>query len=168
MRAHSILLVAAGAAWLAVAGVPRASADVVFPPPDDCPKGQIGITSHRGPECVDPPPTDCPVGWLPRNRGLCVAATCTNDNDCGKGTVCKPADLCQRQVKYESSGGRHAGDAPDTVTETVDICAADRSCPTDGGAPSQCKKAKICLPKDVKKPSPARPKPKSPPPPPVK
>lgn len=147
------------------------AADAVPPPPRECPKGKIGITSHHGPECVEPAPTNCPVGWRGVIRGLCVVETCTTDESCGAGRQCKEADVCQHEFLQEwgwgalvppppspdalacdpfvLAGPPQRFDPPRKVIETVDICAADRTCPPE----STCQKGRVCLPKDAKKPA---------------
>lgn len=40
-------------------------ADVVPPPPKDCPPDHVPSTSHHGAFCQPPPPKDCPPGHVP-------------------------------------------------------------------------------------------------------
>ena len=79
-----------------------AVADVVFPPPDDCPSGTRAATDHWGPHCV---PTTCD-GECGRGRvcvptGFCVedmervVGTCDGPEDCtGEGVTCEVANRC--------------------------------------------------------------------------
>jgi len=67
-------------ALLAVAATARA--DEVMPPPDRCPSGCEGITSHSGPQCVRP--------------------TCHTDADCDHGTHC--ALRCIQWSTYGAAG----------------------------------------------------------------
>lgn len=147
---------------------PNVFADAVPPAPEKCPRGQIPITSHAGPQCVDPPPKNCPVGWRPEIQGVCRLAACQSDDQCEKGTQCRDADLCI--MEYLQHWGQNnktddkiddkprnrplfAGppqrfDPPRKVTFAVDICGKDRSC----GGDAKCQKAKVCLPKDAARP----------------
>jgi hypothetical protein len=153
----------------------RATADAVPPPPSKCPRGKIGITSHRGPECVEPPPKNCPPGWRPEIRGLCRLEMCEKDDECEDGKQCREADLCMFEYLQEWGYGRNdtvpdagpdarpdaaprnrplfAGppmrfDPPRRVVVAVDVCGNGRSC----GESAQCKKSKVCLPKNVSRP----------------
>jgi hypothetical protein len=141
-----------------------AHADAVPPPPHDCPPGKIGITSHGGPECVAPAPKNCPPGWVGVIRGACVVQVCSVDVDCGAGKKCKDADVCTHEYLQEwgeesSAPGPRADrtllgapprhfDPPRKVTQVVDVCGAEQSCPAD----STCGKGKLCLPTGVSKP----------------
>ncbi|MEZ4323129.1 MAG: hypothetical protein R3F61_37025 [Myxococcota bacterium] len=96
-----------------------ALADVVGPPPDDCPPGASGTSSHGGPYCV-PSTCDgtCEEGGTCEPAGLCVLeetrecggmqdpenpctylhrearGTCQTQDDCTGGTTCEIADRC--------------------------------------------------------------------------
>jgi len=165
MRPALALLVCACAfAWSWSGASRRALADAVPPPPRSCPPGKVGITSHHGPECVDPAPKDCPPGWYPQIRGQCLVQLCTADDQCGKGLVCKAADVCQHDFLQEWGwGANEAQPAPDPfvlagppqrfdpprkVTATVGVCGGGVSCPDD----NECRKAKVCLPPAVSRP----------------
>ena len=144
-------------------------ADVVPPPPSKCPRGQIGITSHHGPECVEPAPKSCPPGWRGQIRGLCVVESCATDAECGVGKQCKTADVCLheylREWGYEERPSPRVVDPsllaappqhfdpPQKVVEAVGVCGGDRTCPAD----STCNKGKVCLPTGVAKPGDWRP-----------
>lgn len=140
-------------------------ADAVPPAPEKCPRGQIPITSHAGPQCVAPPPKNCPPGWRPEIRGVCRLATCEKDDQCEKGMQCREADLCIEEYllhwgygdasRHDSTRNRplFAGppmkyDPPRKVTLAADICSSDRKCAGTG----KCEKSKVCLPKDVSRP----------------
>jgi hypothetical protein len=56
-------------ATLLAAAVTSARADVVPPPPKDCPAGYTAMTSHQGPYCRPPLPQNCPAGHTPRVEG---------------------------------------------------------------------------------------------------
>ncbi|MGC4113998.1 MAG: hypothetical protein QM765_04930 [Myxococcales bacterium] len=94
-----IRLLAVVAALLTLApGLVRA--DVLGPPPTNCPAGAKGRTSHSGPHCVP--------------------ATC--ENGCEAGFACKPTDLCIAQRQGATRVGRY-------TFETVrGPCGANRTC----------------------------------------
>jgi MYXO-CTERM domain-containing protein len=71
-----------------------AAADVVMSPPDDCPRGEVGVTSHGGPRCVKEAPTDCPVGWRGMLGGTCSLTPCENDQGCQAGEACVEHSVC--------------------------------------------------------------------------
>ena len=143
-------------------------ADAVPPPPANCAKGQVAITSHHGPECVAPAPTNCPPGWRPELRGICSIAACENDAACGEGKQCREVDVClqefilewgysQNENDKESQRPRNrplfAGppmryDPPRHLIVPVDVCGSARKCT----APATCGKSKVCLPKGVDRP----------------
>jgi MYXO-CTERM domain-containing protein len=79
---------------LAFATPKPAAADVVPPPPTDCPKGEIGETSHNGPRCVKQAPKDCPAGWRGMEGGTCKLTPCTNDGRCWGDEVCVEHAVC--------------------------------------------------------------------------
>lgn len=154
-----IALLLLGSVWLLPMSV---SADAVPPPPDSCPRGQIPITSHAGPQCVLPPPKDCPPGWRAEIRGVCRLESCTKDADCGAGHQCREADLCLHEYLQEwgftkAEPGRNrplfAGppqrfDPPRRIVEAIDVCAEGRACPEI----ARCGRAKVCLPTGVSRP----------------
>jgi hypothetical protein len=83
------------AALLAAVAVSRAArADVVMPPPTDCPRGQTGETSHAGPRCVPVAPKDCPPGWRGILGGTCMLAPCIDDKGCQEGEACVAHSVC--------------------------------------------------------------------------
>lgn len=76
-----------------------ASADVVMSPPDNCPSGEVGITSHGGPRCVAVAPTDCPVGWVGQLGGTCALTPCAVDSTCGPGKACVEHSVCLQPME---------------------------------------------------------------------
>jgi MYXO-CTERM domain-containing protein len=70
------------------------SADVVMPPPTDCPDGETGVTSHGGPRCMKVAPTDCPNGWRGQLGGHCSLAPCRDDTTCQQGEECVEHAVC--------------------------------------------------------------------------
>lgn len=141
------------------------AADAVPPPPDKCPRGQIPITSHRGPECVAPAPTDCPAGWRGELRGVCSLDVCTTDQSCGAGKQCREVDLCLQEFILHWGYGQNDPDAPPPnrplfagppmrydpprrEIRPVDVCGNGRSCQE----PATCGKGKLCLPVGVTRP----------------
>lgn len=65
-----------------------------MPPPEDCPRGEVGVTSHGGPQCVKVAPTDCPTGWRGQLGGTCSLAPCDNDQGCQAGEACVEHSVC--------------------------------------------------------------------------
>lgn len=144
------------------------AADAVPPPPDKCPPGYIGITSHAGPQCVLKPPISCPPGWRPANGGICILHACETDANCATiGTNnlrCKPAKICIHEYLQEWGWGASLPtsrddralfsapprrfDPPRRVQEPVDVCHDGHRCPAD----SSCGQMKLCLPADRDKP----------------
>jgi MYXO-CTERM domain-containing protein len=153
------LLIAA--LWL----VPRAAtADVVPPPPSDCPDGTTPRTSHHGPYCEPPPPTECKPGYEPRvhlsdaycepppalpcpegsywtsrsatNSWCQGGRSCEGDYPCAEGTTCVETALCVRQERQRRF-----------MYEVVSgTCATDADCPEG----ETCATAPRCDP-DVKR-----------------
>ena len=114
--------------WIAVFGlsalvfVTPARADVVGPPPDDCPEGTEGATCHGGPYCS-------PV-------------ECTSDAECGNGETCKDKPLC---VSTISCAGLLPPDANPMDYERTKI---ESPCPTGNECTqgATCKTQKVCVP----------------------
>jgi hypothetical protein len=78
-----------------------ARADVLIPPPADCPAGSKGRTSHSGPHCA---PRTCERG-------------------CEEGLACRPTDLCIVQRQGANRVHRF------TFEVVTGPCPADRKCP---------------------------------------
>lgn len=96
-----------------------ARADAVAAPPDDCPVGALGETSHAG-------------TW-------CAPTTCTSDATCeaqhgGWGgevrtLVCRPAGLCVRSEQYDPGGLRAEGEVVRLTRTVVEgACGGDADC----------------------------------------
>jgi len=106
-----------------------ARADVVEPPPPDCPPGSVARTDHGGP-------------W-------CEATTCESDGECAPqtggptGLVCREVPLCVQSVSHERRGMRDPGDTapPAQVSVGVALCGADGSCAAD----AHCVTVKRCV-----------------------
>jgi MYXO-CTERM domain-containing protein len=81
-------------ALAALAAPGSALADAVPPAPDDCPKGEVGTTSHSGPSCVKEPPKDCPTGWRGTLGGTCMLTPCATDANCQPGEACVEHAVC--------------------------------------------------------------------------
>ncbi|MBX3274726.1 MAG: hypothetical protein KF729_30950 [Sandaracinaceae bacterium] len=115
------------AVWVAVAslgvsfamGASVARADVVGPPPTDCPLGARGSTCH--------------------GMEYCSPRSCTTGADCAGGEICQSRDLC---VTSRSCGGRLEPDAgpPPPVTVVLGECSGG-ACGT--GA---CESRMVCVP----------------------
>src|SRR4051812_14092169 len=81
-------------ALAALAAPSTAPADVVMPPPTDCPRGEVGVTSHGGARCVKEAPKDCPTGWRGTQGGTCMLAPCETDASCQAGEACLEHAVC--------------------------------------------------------------------------
>jgi hypothetical protein len=100
--------------WLCFSG--SALADVVNPPPTDCPAGSVGQVSHAGP--------------------YCRADDCSADaTRCAAPSPCQSQALCSVEIAGASMGG------PFTVNNVVGPCAADGTC-TKG----VCTTQSVCMP----------------------
>jgi len=88
-----------------------AVADVVMPPPERCPRGATGTTSHEG-------------QW-------CAPTTCIDDGNCWQGRCTEAVGLCitSQQIRC---GGRGGWDPNCKVTKTVahSACSTDSDCAT--------------------------------------
>lgn len=136
-------------------------ADAVMPPPEDCPPGQVGTTSHGGPACVREAPKNCAAGYRGEVGGGCVLAACATDQECEEGRHCLQVDACQelrelhwtgwgwsaqrRVVPSNLLGGPPApppeGDAPKAWVK-LRICGQDGACQ----APAECRPMGLCYP----------------------
>jgi MYXO-CTERM domain-containing protein len=148
------VLFAAAALLLSIAPRRDAGADVVSPPPDRCPPGHIGVTSHSGPECVLARPTDCAPGWRGVERGECVLALCDGtDTRCEPGDHCVPADVCVvESVRTWSYGAAPRLRGPEIAApprylsdpahdfHAVDACGEGSKC-----AVGRCEALRVCL-----------------------
>jgi hypothetical protein len=144
-----------GASLLLTMVARDARGDVVRPPPKNCPKGQVGVTSHGGPRCVPQAPTNCPPGWVGQVGGACVIHLCSGS--CARGLRCKPASVCyEPRKRHWGFGAVHPGPEiaapphrlPHPVIDwiPIDICGAPTSrCPP----PAECRPANVCLPPSV-------------------
>lgn len=139
-----------------------AFADAVPPEPDDCPSGQVGITSHSGPECVLEAPKDCPPGYRGALRGKCVLATCSEDGQCDQGRRCLPIQTCQefRELNWNGWGwsaktevvrrdnlfaeppSEQPDGPPKKAWVLLRICGQDGPC----NAPAECRPTSLCYP----------------------
>jgi MYXO-CTERM domain-containing protein len=111
-------------------------ADVVMPPPDDCPPGSVGHSSHLGPYCA---PTTCNTDADCKNQGS------WHHRDKGRTLVCEDGlALCIEQKDFTRWRGR-----PDAGKNMrpVAVSACDR-----GGAcasPAVCETARRCVFEDA-------------------
>jgi MYXO-CTERM domain-containing protein len=150
-----------------------AAADAIMPPPDDCPSGEKGISSHSGPQCVKVEPTDCPPGWRGVLGGECMLSPCATDKQCGPSEACIDHSVCLKPSEdgyYDYGEEPPPGEAEETGAlpknyprellggpmqpkvkrnkpiiryEAVNLCAAEVQC----AAPSTCQTEKLCAPK---------------------
>jgi len=127
MRSHPILFV--GVAFPLLVGLVvawPAWADVVMPPPTDCPEGTTPSTGHNGPFCRPSPPESCPEGHVPMvyldkafceppppevcppgsiwtSRGpdelFCQGGRVCGEYPCPDGHTCVESSLCVRQER---------------------------------------------------------------------
>ena len=154
------LVIVAALAVCASAGV--AHADAVPPPPRSCPPGQVGITSHGGPECVKKAPESCPPGYRGVIRGRCVLATCSSDGQCKQGRRCLQIATCQEHRELHWTGWGWSAKRPTPMRHNflagppaprppgppkkdwvkLHICGQDGPC----NAPATCRAAGLCYP----------------------
>ncbi len=115
-------LLAVGVMGLVLAlGAGEARADVVGPPPDDCPEGSEGATCHGGPFC--------------RARG------CMSDSDCDTGTTCKELPLCTGKIGCAGNIPPDADPNDFTQDKIEGPCPNGNECT----AGSTCVKQKVCV-----------------------
>jgi MYXO-CTERM domain-containing protein len=112
-RWTSLAALAVGLLWAA-----SAQADVVRPPPQDCPVGSIGQTGHGGP--------------------YCAAARCSASAPCRTG-VCQQTKLCL--LMRTMGGGRRIEPRPPVETVTGS-CAGNKKCSV-----GKCESVRVCVPK---------------------
>jgi len=153
-----VFILATSLAWLPSR---LALADAVPPPPDDCPKGQVGTTSHGGPRCEPEAPTDCAPGYRGVVGGTCVLAACSSDKECDAGRRCLQVDACQvlRELHWTGWGwsaqrsfasGNLLGGPPAPAPEgsppkawvKLHICGQDGPCEP----PAECRPMGLCYP----------------------
>jgi len=92
----------AAVAVLVAGGVGSARADVVMPPPTNCPDGARGRTSHSGPHCA---PWTCERG-------------------CEEGKVCRPVGLCiAKRQGANRRGGRFEFEVVTGTCKAGEACA---------------------------------------------
>jgi len=90
-------------------------ADAVMPPPNSCPAGSTGVSSHGGPHCQ---PT-----------------TCESTAECTEGGTCGTQGLCIETREGSSMGG------PFTFEAAVDVCFDASDCNED----AECVVADRCV-----------------------
>jgi hypothetical protein len=98
---------------------PSVRADVVGPPPDECPDGSLGGSSHCGP--------------------YCSPDRCTGDDDCEGDTTCQEVPLCVEVLECMSNGG------PFTQEAVTDTCEGGGGCDDE----STCQTLQVCAPPEV-------------------
>ena len=86
-----------------------AYADVVMDPPEDCPIGSEGTSSHSG-------------EW-------CREMTCDATDPCPEGTECVNTSVCLNVFEAECGGiGADTGSWPFEVREVLGTCESDADC----------------------------------------
>jgi hypothetical protein len=133
---RSLLLPLLVTTAMATSGAARA--DEVMPPPQNCPPGAQGESSHQG-------------EWCQPHR-------CTGEAQCRPGQVCREAGLCVQvttQTRGERWGGGEYTEERVMGTGTCDACAA----------PATCLTAKYCFASDAipARPGPTKAQPQQPP-----
>ena len=134
-----------------------ALADMILPPPKDCPSGRVGITSHDGPQCIKEAPDNCPPGWKGVRRGLCKVHTCGDSSSCDNDGVCVDAMVCFNEYldyphwRVCPPSPPIAPGQPKPVvkphcqprkkTEAVNLCSPQQPCKT-----GECRLARVCVP----------------------
>ena len=161
---------------LVVAAIPANSrADAIPGAPTNCPRGQVGVSSHSGTGCVPEAPKDCPPGWTGLVGGTCTLTPCAADDRCQPGEACVEHAVClegfqddtydygedEREEHGEAeplrllqSPGLLAGPplprkprpTPIFRYDAVNLCSADVAC----AAPRTCQTEKICAPKGAR------------------
>jgi hypothetical protein len=124
-------------AWLIVMVTASSTrADVIPPPPEDCPEGYTPDSSHEGQRCLAPAPADCPSGWRGVLGGICVLDICESDRECQGERRCVPQSLCfvERIPHW-----REFRTEPDYRPRWV--CGGALSC----RSPAECRPGKLCL-----------------------
>ncbi len=89
---------------------PVAFADAVMEPPEDCPVGSEGISSHAG-------------EW-------CEELTCDANSSCPEGTECLSISVCLDVYEEDCGGMRPDTGEPCTfeVREVLGVCETDSDC----------------------------------------
>jgi hypothetical protein len=143
-------------------GVDLAAADVVSPPPTDCPPGTSAVTNHAGPHCLPAACDDgkpCPSAQVCAIQQLClverVFTNRTGDHhaevvsgpcqrgQCSEGT-CRSERVCMAEAV--ATGGR-----PGKVVAT----SPGRPAETGGGSAESLVTRQEPVPVDVPRPAPA-------------
>jgi hypothetical protein len=141
----------------------EAFADAVPPPPDNCPPGTVGVTSHGGPACEKEAPKNCPNGWMGVTGGTCMLHQCSDDSACAAdGKVCRDASLCfEPRTRTTTCGPVSTPRGPEMATPRspvlggpcavldepvtdwipVNVCGGTEAC----ASPSECRPSKLCV-----------------------
>ncbi|MEZ4442993.1 MAG: MYXO-CTERM sorting domain-containing protein [Polyangiaceae bacterium] len=154
-------LVSSLAALIVILGTSPAWADAVPPPPDHCPKGQVGVTSHGGPRCVPEAPDDCAPGYRGQVGGECILAKCSSHDQCQDGEECMRVDTCQEFRELHWTGWGWSAEfvvppqnffagpprpappgPPEKAWVELNICGQDGPC----NAPAKCRPSSLCYP----------------------
>lgn len=147
-----------------------AAADVVRPPPTDCPPGHTPRTSHMGPYCEPPPPAECPPGHVPSvymSEAYCepppaeacpvgsrwVSRSATDVHcqggwkceagSCPEGQTCRESSLCVTLIHPPWRGP--------SLEKVSGVCEGEAGCPEG----ESCVKAMRCDPDVKREPAPA-------------
>lgn len=132
LAASAAAVVGAAIATVVLLGEAPARADAIGAPPEDCPAGSVGQSSHSG-------------EW-------CAATSCASDTDCAnygwssdppRHYVCRQTELCVRDETYTPSQrlAPVPGRPPPTATRTIGVGACGSECV----APATCTNTKRCV-----------------------
>ncbi|HJL17774.1 MAG TPA: hypothetical protein RMH99_19065 [Sandaracinaceae bacterium LLY-WYZ-13_1] len=98
-------------------------------------------------DVVSPPPTDCPEGSGPvdfcHGPPTCSASTCATDEDCAGELVCRDRDLCT--LEHCCSGrccAMDCGSPPTKYTHVEGPCGAGGTC---DGFGASCTSIRVCV-----------------------
>ncbi|MDI1447561.1 hypothetical protein [Polyangium sp. 6x1] len=121
MKRASFWIAIFGLSALASVAPTPARADVVGPPPDDCPEGTVGATCHSAPYCS-------PVA-------------CTSDAECGRGETCQDKPLCASTIVCAGLLPPDADLMDYERTKIVGPCSDANACASG----ATCKTQKVCV-----------------------
>lgn len=123
-----------------------ARADVVMPPPDDCPAGTTPATSHTGPHCVLAPPCDeaaCSAGERCAPVRLCqTQVACggwsVGNPDCHETHVTAGPECAGTWIEHPACAAEVAAETSTETTETTETETAPATVPERGGGCAHC------------------------------
>lgn len=112
---------------------PAVRADAVLPPPEDCPPGSIGQSSHNGPFCSV---TTCSTD------ADCEGKCSWRDRDRGRRLRCEDSvPLCIEQREFSNWRRPQNSQTKNIVPVAVGSCDGSRAC----ASPAVCETTKRCV-----------------------